>query len=211
VLKNLRLGDGHTMRRCTRFGLMVVLLASNACGGERYQAMIDNAETRFTDLMTVDDQMYQRRLRDALVAHPEFSSLTLSTYVFMGRGYVIGYVDSHEQAKAVFNTAASVKGLRSLDAYLPIKRTSSNDMIGNSNSDAIVKANLESALGTEDPAYRWVHVEVLDGRVVLVGVIPKNEDRIRVEGAAAGTSGVKHVSNWLLLPETEYMAIRSQF
>jgi osmotically-inducible protein OsmY len=211
VLKNLRLGDGHTMRQCIRFGLMVVLLASNACGGERYQAMIDNAETRLTDLMTVDDQMYQRRLRDALDAHPEFSSLTLSTYVFMGRGYVIGYVDSHEQAKAVFNTAASVKGLRSLDAYLPIKRTSSNDMIGNSNSDAIVKANLESALGTEDPAYRWVHVEVLDGRVVLVGVIPKNEDRIRVEGAAAGTSGVKHVSNWLLLPETEYMAIRSQF
>jgi osmotically-inducible protein OsmY len=203
VLKNLRLGDGHAMCRWTRFGLMVVLLASNACGGERY--------TRLTDLMTADDQMYQRRLRDALVAHPEFSGLTLSTYVFMDRGYVIGYVDSHEQAKAVFDTAASVKGLRSLDAYLPIKRTSSNDMIGNSNSDAIVKANVESALGTEDPAYRWVHVEVLDGRVVLVGVIPKNEDRIRVEGAAAGTSGVKHVSNWLLLPETEYMAIRSQF
>lgn len=203
MLKNVRVGDGHAMRRWTRFGLMVVLLASNACGGERY--------ARLTDLMTADDQMYQRRLRDALIAHPEFSSLTLSTYVFMDRGYVIGYVDSHEQAKAVFDTAVSVKGLRSLDAYLPIKRTSSNDMIGNSNSDATVKANVESALGTADPAYRWVHVEVLDGRVVLVGVIPKNEDRIRVEGAAAGTSGVKHVSNWLLLPETEYMAIRSQF
>lgn len=203
MLKNVRVGDGHAMRRWTRFGLMVVLLASNACGGERY--------TRLADLMTADDQMYQRRLRDALIAHPEFSSLALSTYVFMDRGYVIGYVDSHEQAKAVFDTAVSVKGLRSLDAYLPIKRTSSNDMIGNSNSDATVKANVESALGTADPAYRWVHVEVLDGRVVLVGVIPKNEDRIRVEGAAAGTSGVKHVSNWLLLPETEYMAIRSQF
>ena len=203
MLKNLRLGDGHAMRRWTRFGLMVVLLASNACGGERY--------ARLTDLMTADDQMYQRRLRDALIAHPEFSSLTLSTYVFMDRGYVIGYVDSHEQAKAVIDTAVSVKGLRSLDAYLPIKPTSSNDMIGNSNSDATVKANVESALGTADPAYRWVHVEVLDGRVVLVGVIPKNEDRIRVEGAAAGTSGVKHVSNWLLLPETEYLAIRSQF
>ena len=210
MLKNLRC-DGHAMRRWTRFGLMVVLLASNACGGERYKGIIDHAETRLTDLMTADDQMYQRRLRDALVAQPEFSSLTLATYVFMARGYVIGYVDSHEQAKAVFDTAANVKGLRSLDAYLPIKRTSSNDMIGNSSSDATVKANVESALGTEDPAYRWVHVEVLDGRVVLVGVIPKNEDRIRVEGAAAGTSGVKHVSNWLLLPETEYMAIRSQF
>ena len=202
MLKNLRF-EGHAMRRWTRFGLMVVLLASNACGGERY--------TRLTDLMTADDQMYQRRLRDALAAQPEFSGLTLATYVFMDRGYVIGYVDSHEQAKAVFDTAASVKGLRSLDAYLPIKRTSSNEMIGNANSDAMVKANVESALGTEDPAYRWVHVEVLDGRVVLVGVIPKNEDRIRAEGAAAGTSGVKHVSNWLLLPETEYMAIRSQF
>jgi osmotically-inducible protein OsmY len=55
-----------------------------------------------------------------------------------------------------------------------------------------------------------VHVEVLNGRVVLLGVVSGSEERERAERAAAGTIGVTRVTNWLLLPETEYMAIRSQ-
>jgi osmotically-inducible protein OsmY len=55
-----------------------------------------------------------------------------------------------------------------------------------------------------------VHVEVLNGRVVLLGVVSGGEEKERAERAAAGTIGVTRVTNWLLLPETEYMAIRSQ-
>jgi osmotically-inducible protein OsmY len=55
-----------------------------------------------------------------------------------------------------------------------------------------------------------VNVEVLDDRVVLLGVVSSDEEKTRAEQAAAGTIGVKRTINWLLLPESEYLAIRSQ-
>jgi osmotically-inducible protein OsmY len=55
-----------------------------------------------------------------------------------------------------------------------------------------------------------VHVEVLDDRAVLLGIVSGSEERTRAEAAAAGTIGVKRIINWLLLPESEYLAIRSQ-
>ena len=47
-------------------------------------------------------------------------------------------------------------------------------------------------------------------RSVREGVVSGDEEKMRAERAAAGTSGVKRVTNWLLLPESQYMAIRTQ-
>jgi Predicted periplasmic or secreted lipoprotein len=161
-------------------------------------------------LSAADDHASEVRLHQALVDHFGFSALGLSTYVFMNRGYVVGYVDSPEQTQAVFETAKSVKGLQSIEAVLPVKRQPSAD-VGKVISDSALKSQIQSALtsGTAMVSGR-VHVEVLNGRVVLLGVVSGGEERERAERAAAGTIGVTRVTNWLLLPETEYMAIRSQ-
>ena len=47
-------------------------------------------------------------------------------------------------------------------------------------------------------------------RSVREGVVSGDEEKMRAERAAAGTSGVKRVTNWQLLPESQYMAIRTQ-
>ena len=47
-------------------------------------------------------------------------------------------------------------------------------------------------------------------KAILLGIVTGTEERTRAEQAAAGTLGVKRIINWLLLPESEYMAIRSQ-
>ena len=85
----------------------------------------------------------------------------------MKRGYVVGYVDSPEQAEAVFETAKTVKGLESIEAVLPVKQPPSAD-VGKVTSDSALKSQIESALtrGTAMVSGR-VHVEVLNGRVVL--------------------------------------------
>ena len=117
---------------------------------------------------------------------------------------------SLEQAEAVFKTAKSVKGLQSVEAVLPVKQPPPTD-VGKVISDSTLKSQIESALTRRAAmASGRVHVEVLNGRVVLLGVVSGSEERERAERAAAGTIGVTRVTNWLLLPETEYMAIRSQ-
>lgn len=189
---------------------LIVVLALNGCEEDRYTVMMEAAEQRMNPLSAADDHASEVRLHQALVDHFGFSALGLSTYVFMNRGYVVGYVDSPEQTQAVFETAKSVKGLQSIEAVLPVKRQPSAD-VGKVISDSALKSQIQSALtsGTAMVSGR-VHVEVLNGRVVLLGVVSGGEERERAERAAAGTIGVTRVTNWLLLPETEYMAIRSQ-
>jgi osmotically-inducible protein OsmY len=198
------------MSRWTCFGFTFVLLVWSGCGGEGYKATMHSAEANLSSL-TMADYRHQLRLQEALVANPGFAGLTLSAYVFMERGYVIGHVDNPDQAEAVFQAARKVQGLRSLDAFLPVKRVSPHDTIGKVTSDEALKAQVESALAAAPGVvYSRVHVEVLDDRAVLLGVVSGSEEKVRAERAAAGTIGVKRIINWLLLPDTEYLAIRSQ-
>jgi hyperosmotically inducible periplasmic protein len=189
---------------------LIVVLALNDCGGDRYTVLMEAGEERLNPLSTAHDHASEVRLHQALIDHFGFSALAFATYVFMDRGYVIGYVESPEQAQAVFETAKSVKGLQSIEAVLPVKQPPSAD-VGKVTSDSTLKTQIESALtrATGTVSSR-VHVEVLNGRVVLLGVVTSGEERERAERAAAGTIGVTRVTNWLLLPDTEYMAIRSQ-
>jgi len=185
------------------------LLLCQACAGDRYKAVVDAAETGMGSLTMAEDYRHQRRLQEVLLDDPGFAGLTLTAYVFIDHGYVVGHVRSPEQAEAVFRAAQKVEGLRSLNAFLPVKRA--HDTVGKVTSDATLKAQVESALSrTPGVVDARVHVEVLDDRAILLGVVSGDEEKDRAERAAAATVGVKRTINWLLLPETEYLAIRSQ-
>ena len=49
---------------------------------------------------------------------------------------------------------------------------------------------------------------VVDRQAVLVGVVSGDEERRQVVDAISGVEGVKGVTDWLLLPEPGYMAVR---
>ena len=191
-------------------GFTTVLLFQG-CADDRYKAVVDAAGAGLSSLTLADDYRHQRRLQEVVVAEPEFAGLVLTTYVFMDHGYVVGHVHSSEQAEAVYQAASKVEGLRSLNAFLPVKHPSTFDTVGKLSSDAALKAQVEAELArTPGVVDTRVHVEVLDDRAILLGVVSGSEEKTLAEHAAASTLGVKRIINWLLLPETEYLAIRSQ-
>jgi osmotically-inducible protein OsmY len=191
-------------------GIAAVVLCEG-CGGERYRTVADAAEVGLSSLTLADDYRHQRHLQEALLAEPAFAGLALTTYVIMDHGYVVGHVQSPEQAEAVYQAASKVEGLRSLNAFLPVKRPSTFDAVGKGSSDAALKAQVEAALArTPGVVDTRVHVEILDDRAVLLGVVSGREEKTRAEQAVASTLGIKRIINWLLLPDTEYLAIRSQ-
>jgi osmotically-inducible protein OsmY len=191
-------------------GVTAVLL-DQGCSSDKYRTVVDAAGSGLETLTMADDYRHQRRLQEALLGEPGFAGLVLTSYVFMDHGYVVGHVQSQEQAQAVYQAASKVEGLRSLNAFLPVKRPAALDTVGKVTSDEDLKTQVEAALarapGLVDSR---VHVEVLDDRAVLLGIVSGSEERTRAEAAAAGTIGVKRIINWLLLPESEYLAIRSQ-
>lgn len=197
------------LRTCIGFAAW---LLCQGCASDRYKSVVDAAESGLSSLTLADDYRHQRRLQEVLLAEPGFAGLVFTAYVFMDHGYIVGHVRSPQQAEAVYQTASKIEGLRSLNAFLPVKRPSAYDAVGPKvASDASLKAQVEASLArTPGLVDSRVHVEVLDERAVLLGVVSGTEEKRRAEQAAATTIGVKRIINWLLLPETEYLAIRSQ-
>jgi osmotically-inducible protein OsmY len=202
------------LTRKTRFAVwpgfaLTALMFCQGCGGNRYYTVVDAAESGLESITMADDYRHQRHLQQVLLEEPAFAGLILTAYVFMDHGYVVGHVNTPEQAEAVFQVAKKVEGLRSINAFLPVKRTA--DTIGKVIPDSTVKAQLQSALArTPGIVESRVHVEVLDNRAILLGVVSGDEEKTRAEKAASATIGVKRIINWLLLPESQYLAIRSQ-
>ena len=192
----------------TTLGVAALCLCQG-CGGDKYQTMVDAAGSGLGSVTLADDYRHQRRLQEVFLHEPAFAGLTLTAYVFMDHGYVVGHVRSPEEAEAVFRAAQQVEGLRSVNAYLPVRRAS--DTLGKVTSDSTLKGQVQAALArTPGLVDSRVHVEVLDDRAVLLGVVSGDEEKARAERAAAGTVGIKRIINWLLLPDSQYLAIRSQ-
>jgi osmotically-inducible protein OsmY len=188
---------------------IAALFLCQGCASDGYHSVVGAAGSGLESLTMADDYRHQRQLEQVLLEEPAFAGLTLTAYVFIDHGYVVGHVNSPEQAEAVFQAAKKVEGLRSINAFLPVKRTL--DTVGKVIPDSTVKAQVESALArTPGIVESRVHVEVLDNRAILLGVVSGDEEKTRAEEAASATIGVKRIINWLLLPESQYLAIRSQ-
>ena len=191
-------------------GFMLMLMTANGCGAQ-YKAMADAAHSELSPVALARDDRHKIQIHEALVAEQGFSGLTLSVQVFMERAYIVGHVDSKEQGAAVLQTVRKVPGIRSVDGYLPVKKPAPDSSSSMSTSNISIKAQIESALALEPAVVKSrIHVEVLDGHVVLLGVVSGNEESHSAEKAARGVSGVKDVTNWLLLPEKGYMSTRQQ-
>lgn len=193
-------------------GAMLLIFALQGCGGAKYSAMVKAAQSELSPMAQAQDDLHKLHLQEALLADQGFSGLNLSIYVFMERAYVVGHVDSPEQAEAVLRMAKHIAGLRSIEGYLPVKKASPNDStVSSTASDLTVKAEIASALAlAAGVVTSRVNVEMLDGQVVLLGVVSGNEERLSAEQAAKGVKEVKGITNWLLLPEPQYMSIRSK-
>lgn len=193
---------------CWLVGLALMLLIALGCGAQ-YKAMADAAQSELSPMALANDDRHKIQIHQALVADQGFSGLTLSVQVFMERAYIVGHVDSKEQAAAILQTVRKVQGIRSVEGYLPVKASAPDSGSSMSTSNMSLKAQIEAALALEPAVVKSrIHVDVLDGHVVLLGVVSGNEERHSAEKAAAGVSGVKTVTNWLLLPEQGYMSIR---
>src|SRR5689334_9460855 len=110
-------------------GLLVTLIALEGCGGgaRPYSAMHKAAESELSPAALARDHHLKAELRTALVSEEGLSGVMLSPDVFMERGYVIGRVQTSDQAEAVRRIAHGVTGLRSVDAYLPVTQAQNTE------------------------------------------------------------------------------------
>src|SRR5262249_50308272 len=157
------------------------------------------ATSHLTPTAWTKDQLLKEELRKAILADQALSGLSITPYVYMQRGFLVGFVQDAQQAAAVTRAAQGVAGLRSLDAYLPIKGEPSKDSSGSTLSDLELVAQIKLALKVDERLIESRYgIEVLDGHAVLLGVVISEDEKLAVEHAAEGVKGVTDTKNFLL-------------
>lgn len=189
--------------------LLAALFIAPGCGGARpYSRMYKSASSELSAPAQARDQRLKAHLRTALISEEGLTGLTLSPEVVMERGYVIGHVVTPDQASTILRIARGVTGLRSVDTYLPLSQ-SQPAADSSTVSDMTIHTEIAAALRLAPGVVASrITVTVLDRQVVLVGVVSGDEERRQAVDAASGVDGVKGVTDWLLLPEPGYMAVR---
>src|SRR5262245_653982 len=198
----------HLLTGC----LLVTLLIAPGCGGARpYSLMYKSSSSELSATAQARDHRLKANLRAALIGEQGLAGLTLSPDVLIERGYVSGHVDTPEQAATVQRIARGVSGLRSVDVYLPLPQ-SQPAADSSTISDMTIHTEIAAALGLEPGVVASrINVTVLGRQAGSLGVVSGEQERRKVVEAVSGVEGVKGVTNWLLLPEPNYMAVRPKF
>lgn len=195
-------------------GLATLVLSADGCsGGVRpYRAMVKAARSELSPDALARDQRLKLHLRKAILLDQTYAGLSISPYVYMERGFVVGLVDSVEHATGILRAARTVQGLRSLKGHLPVRKQApdGNDKeTRESTSDLTIKAEVKAQFAlVPSIVSSQIDFEVLDGNVVLLGVVASEDVRDTAQREALMVSGVTEVTNLLLLPESAYMKRR---
>lgn len=178
------------------------LVGFAGCGGFRpYRRMAQAATSEESARSQAEDQRLRGALRQALIKVDPALVFHVTPYVYMGHAYLVGFVDTPAKKERTIAAAQAVPGVRSVDAYLPPPPAAGAPATADATEKTAVKAAL--ALSPDEVVTR-IEVEVLAGQAVLLGVVDDEEAIDNAVSAARGVDGVTGVTNFLLLPESEY-------
>ena len=203
-----RAGVWQSMARsCAPLALpMLMTLAGIGCGGARpYRLMARAASSEESVRTQIDDQRLKRSIREALLSNDPSEGFHITPYVYMGHAYLVGFVDSDARRQSTIAAVQGIEGMRSLDTYLPQRPTNGSSSV----DDVTTKGEVKAALALDpNQVVTRIDREVLDGHVVLLGVVNSQQTIDSAVAHAQGASGVTGVTNFLLLPEAEYEKLR---
>jgi len=185
---------------------LLALAASGGCGGfVPYKAIADAAQSEERPMAQAEDRRHKLQLRRAIVQHDLLKGLEIAPYVVQGRAFLVGRVETEAQAEALLSMAEDLGVFRSVHGYLPV---SPDEHESSFTADASHTAEIKARL-VADPsvAASRVDVKVLDGHVVLVGVVGprEKEDIVKI---VESVDGVKGVTDFLMTPDPEYERLR---
>ena len=204
---------GYGVAALALAGLALVWLSTEGCSGAGmgYRAAYKAARSELSATTLARDQRLKLRLREAIVLDQTYAGLAISPYVYMERGFVVGSVETIDQADGILRAARTVQGLRSLYGHLPVRGevTEKNEEASGSLSELTISTEVKASLAlVPDILSSQIDIKILSGEVVLLGVVASDKVREAAEREARLVSGVSGVTNLLLLPESGYMKRR---
>jgi osmotically-inducible protein OsmY len=185
--------------------VVIAALAAGGCGRARpYRAMAKAATSEESVAAQAGDHRLKMQMRQAILLGDPGTLVDVTPYAYMGHAFLVGFVGDQAAADALAARVRGLDGVRSVDGYLPVRPVDRAVA-----TDHALQAKVKAAVAL-DPGQivTQIEIEVLAGRVVLLGVVRSPEAVAAAGRLAASVGGVTGVTNFLLVPEPEYQSLR---
>lgn len=165
-------------------------------------SVIGNGQTAYETAM--DERTTEQQMLDSIVAghaqaefykHKEIKPLQITAYCYFGKLYLVGEYESQDQLKTIYECVDKVKNKRAVISRLYLKEESTpGDFFAEQSMATEIKAQLMVDYEvTSSP----IDIEIVQGDVILLGVIADKEERDRILAHALNTEGVDRVVSYL--------------
>lgn len=142
----------------------------------------------------LDDVTIASNIDARLVAEKDMPSRWVSVEVINGVATLTGYLPTQEKVDRAIYICRGVRGVRDVRSELEIGTPSASSLF----SDSWITTKIKTAY-LRDPMVSGfgIHVETVNGKVYLQGILEKPEQRYRAKEIARSTSGVTAVVDLL--------------
>jgi len=180
------------LRLCT---LMIVILALNGCMtaaivGGGATAPSSAGDQRPVVSAQPDDDDLAMRIEARLIAERDMPSRWINVEVTDGAATLTGYLPNRNHINRAVAICRGISGIKSVDSQIMIGKPKFSDFI----SDSWITAQVKAAL-LRDPVVSGlsIHVETMDGRVYLQGIVRHPGQRRRAVKLTRTVDGVTDV------------------
>jgi hyperosmotically inducible protein len=152
----------------------------------------------------VDERTTEQQMLDAIVAghaqaelykNKDIRADQINTYCYFGKLYLVGEYDSQAQLRTIYECVDKVEGKRQVISRLYLRDPNGeNDFF----SDQAMYAELRTQLMADfEVTSTPVEVQIVQGDIILLGVIHDKRERDRIMAHAMSMDGVNRVVSYL--------------
>ena len=175
--------------------LTVVVLAMISVAWTPWGAIYDSAR----DERSVGDQASDKKISLAikgdLADRDGKMALKVHVYCFLGHVYLVGAIDDVAFRAFAVKTAKNTEDVKRVTKYFVKETDTTTD-------DLALAAKVRTALISEgDLSSTQVETEVMNGEVVMVGMVRSKADEKLAIKVAKGVDGVRKVTSFLIPPK----------
>lgn len=165
-------------------------------------SLIGNGQSAYE--VAVDERSTEQQMLDAIIEghaqaelykHKDIRNDQIMAYCYFSRLYLVGEYDSQDQLRMIYTCMDKVENKRAVISRLYLKEEKpEQDFLERKVMEAELSAQLMADFEvTSSP----ITVEVVQGDIVLLGVIADKDERDRIMAHALSTSGVNRVISYL--------------
>lgn len=186
------------MRRCL-FAVLLTIALGGLAGCTTIASTVYNtaADERSVGSQASDETLAYT-VKGKLIDDPDLKARSMNVYCYYGRVFVVGYAESDAERDRVREIARRVQGVNSVEIHLPMRSTDSG--VGESASDAAITAQVRANIIADKSLFSTqFDIVTLNGRVILLGVVRREQDRSQVIRIAHEVEGVRGVKSFIIV------------